>query len=204
MQNNSRPLLLGICGSPRTASTDLVVKLALNRAEEQHNIRTEYFTVAGKTINFCTHCDHCVRTKAGCIFKDDMTEVYPLMEEADAWIIGTPVYQGNISAQTKAVLDRCRALTARNLHILRNKVGGAIAVGGDRTGGQEPALQTIMNFYIINEMIPVGGGAFGANLGGTVWSRDEKAEGVEADSEGLKSVNRLIDCIARMLITMKS
>jgi len=196
-------LIVGICGSPRIGSTDFVVQAALKRMEEQHKIKTRYFTVAGKTIEFCIHCDYCVRTKKGCAFKDDMTQVYPLMEKADAWIVGTPVYQGNVSAQTKAVLDRCRALTAKNPHIFRNKLGGAIAVGGDRIGGQEPAIQTIIDFYIINEMIPVGGGAFGANLGGTVWSKDKMAEGAKQDSEGLKSIYKMVDRLARMLSVLK-
>jgi len=195
-------LLLGISGSPRIAATDFVVKTALKWAEEHHRIRTWYFTVAGKKIEFCTHCDHCVRTKGDCILKDDMVQLHPLMEEADAWIVGSPVYQGNVSAQTKAVLDRCRALTAKDLHVFRNKVGGAIAVGGDRVGGQEPAIQTILDFYIINEMIPVGGGAFGANLGGTVWSKDKRVEGAKADSEGLKSIYRMVDRLASVLSTL--
>jgi multimeric flavodoxin WrbA len=203
MPSRSKPVLLGICGSPRIASTDFVIKEALNRAEEKHRIKTVFFTVARKKINFCIHCDHCVRTKEGCVFKDDMTQVYPLMEEADAWIIGTPVYQGNVSAQTKAVLDRCRALAAKDPHIFRDKVGGAIAVGGDRIGGQEPSIRTIIDFYVINEMIPVGGGAFGANLGGTIWSRDKKVEGARSDSEGLGSVKRLVDRIAAILSTLK-
>jgi len=198
-----RKVLLGICGSPRIGSTDFVVRAALKRIEEEHQVKTRYFTVAGKTIEFCIHCDYCVRNRKGCTFKDDMTQVYPLMEKADAWIVGTPVYQGNVSAQTKAVLDRCRAVTAKNPHVFRNKLGGAIAVGGDRIGGQEPAIQTIIDFYIINEMIPVGGGAFGANLGGTVWSKDRLAEGAKQDSEGLKNVYKMVDRLASMLSVLK-
>jgi multimeric flavodoxin WrbA len=195
-------LVLGISGSPRLASTDFVVRAALKRAEERHRLKTQYFSVAGKTIGFCTHCDYCIRTKAGCIIKDDLQLLYPFMVEADAWIVGSPVYQGNISAQTKAVLDRCRALSARNPHVLRNKIGGAIASGGDRAGGQELANQAILGFYVINEMIPVGGGAFGANLGGSVWSKDKGAEGAVADSEGLKSVDKMVDRLAYMLSTL--
>jgi len=41
----------------------------------------------------------------------------------------------------------------------------AIAVGGDRIGGQELAIQQIITFYILNGIIPVSGGSFGANLG---------------------------------------
>ena len=111
---------------------------------------------------------------------------------ADAWIIGTPVYQGTISAQTKTIMDRCRAVVARDPKVFLNKVGMGIADGGDRIGGQEPAIQTIHTFYIINEMIPVGGGSFGANLGGTFWSKDKGAEEVSEDSEGMRSLRRTL------------
>lgn len=59
-------------------------------------------------------------------------------------------------------------------------------------GGQEPAIQTILNFYVINEMIPVGGGSFGANLGGTFWSQDRGAEGVSEDPEGMRSLRKTL------------
>ncbi|MBA1341458.1 MAG: Iron-sulfur flavoprotein [ANME-2 cluster archaeon] len=39
--------------------------------------------------------------------------------------------------------------------ILRNKVGAALAVGGDRVDGQEIAIQSIHHFYIFSEMILV-------------------------------------------------
>jgi len=37
----------------------------------------------------------------------------------------------------------------------------------------------LVDFYLINEMVPVGGGAFGANLGATFWSKDKGAAGVK-------------------------
>lgn len=98
-----------------------------------------------------------------------------------------------MSGQLKAVLDRCRALVARNPDVFKNKVGAAIAVGGDRVGGQEPAIMAIHAFYLANKMIPVSGGPFGANLGGTVWSRDKKAEGAAADEVGMKTVYRTVE-----------
>lgn len=67
------------------------------------------------------------------------------------------------------------------------------ADGGDRIGGQELAIRAITDFYAINEMIHVGGGAFGANLGATFWSKDKGAAGVEVDKEGLKSLYKTVD-----------
>ncbi|WP_440952594.1 flavodoxin family protein [Methanococcoides sp. FTZ1] len=169
-----------------------MVMEALKFAEEKYDVETDYFSARGKDLKFCIHCDHCVRTKQGCIHKDDMLELYEKMKWADAWIIGTPVYQGTISGQTKVMMDRCRAVVAADLKVFLNKVGAGMADGGDRVGGQEPALQTIHNFYIINEMLPVSGGSFGSNLGGTFWSQDKGAEGIEEDEEGLRSMRKTV------------
>ncbi len=192
--------VLGISGSPRIAATDYVINYALDLIKEKENAEILYFSVAKKKINFCIHCDYCVENKRGCIHKDDIQDLYPLMEKADAWIIGTPIYQGSVSAQIKAILDRCRAPVAKNLKVFENKVGAAIGIGGDRLGGQEIAIQTILNFYIINEMIPVGGGSFGANLGGTIWSKDKMAQGAAEDEEGKRSVRKMVK---RLVSTIK-
>ncbi len=185
--------LLGISGSPRLKSTHYAVNEALDYARSRHGVETDYFSVQKKDIGFCTHCDYCIRKKQGCIQDDAMGELYEKLLAADAWILGSPVYQGQVSGQLKTVLDRCRAVVARDPHVFRNKVGAGICVGGDRSGGQEPSLQALIGFYIINEMIPVGGGSFGANLGAAVWSRDKGAEGVKADEEGIAAVHRVVD-----------
>jgi multimeric flavodoxin WrbA len=185
--------LLGISGSPRLKSTHYAVNQALEYAHQRHHIATDYFSVHNKTIGFCTHCDFCVRKRQGCIQDDAMGELYDKMVRADAWILGTPVYQGQMSGQLKTVLDRCRAVVAGDVHAFRNKVGMGICIGGDRNGGQEPSLQSLIAFYLINEMIPVGGGAFGANLGAAVWSRDKGIEGVKADDVGMAAVHRVVD-----------
>jgi multimeric flavodoxin WrbA len=189
--------LFGISGSPRIAATDWILKEALRYAEEKWNAETRNFSVRGKKLNFCLHCDHCIK-EGSCIHDDAMKEVYSGFEWADAILIGTPVYQGTLSGQVKVVLDRMRAFAASNPHGLRGKVGAAVADGGDRIGGQELAIRAITDFYVINEMIPVGGGAFGANLGATFWSKDKGAEGVKADNEGLKSLYKTVDRLVRV------
>jgi multimeric flavodoxin WrbA len=194
--------ILGISGSPRDGSTAYVLRQALEHAQSLGEVETVAVMLKGKDIGFCLHCDYCVRTKRGCIQKDDVSAMYPDMEAADAWVMATPVYQGSVSAQLKAVMDRCRAIVARNPEALANKAGAAIAVGGDRMGGQEPAIGVIHAFYLANKMIPVSGGPFGSNLGGTIWSRDKGADGAGADRTGLKSTRRTMERlveVARML-----
>jgi len=193
-QLNERGIvLLGVSGSPRLKGTHFAINEALTYARERYGVATNYVSLHKKAIGFCLHCDYCVRRKQGCILKDDMQDIYPLLLQADAWILGSPVYQGQVSGQLKSMLDRCRALVARDSHAFDNKVGMGICVGGDRNGGQEPSLQSLMDFYVINRMIPVGGGSFGANLGVALWSHDKGAAGVQADEEGLAAMRRTID-----------
>jgi multimeric flavodoxin WrbA len=196
--------LLGISGSPRDGATARTVREALAFAQSLGDVETEFISLRGKEIKFCIHCDYCVRKQEGCVFKDDVAGMYPSMEAADAWVLGTPVYQGTLSGQLKAVLDRCRAVVARDIDAFQHKVGAAIAVGGDRIGGQEPAIMAIHAFYLANKMIPVSGGPFGANLGATVWSRDRGAGGAEADEVGMQTVRQTMRRLVELARAVKS
>jgi multimeric flavodoxin WrbA len=189
-------IVVGICGSPREQATDYVLKEAL-RMLEQHSFETRFFTVRGKRIGFCQHCDYCIEHKE-CIQKDDMQELYAMLKDADGIIIATPVYNGGISAQTKTVMDRCRAALAADKNFFKGKVGMGIALGGDRAGGQEVALTQIHTFYILNGMIPASGGFFGANLGATFWTKDT-LDGAKQDEEGFRSLKKTAKRFAEFL-----
>jgi len=189
-------MIVGICGSPRRKATEFVLREALKMLEEQ-GFPTKFFTVRGKEINFCQHCDFCLKNKR-CKIEDDVQELYRLLKEAKGIVIATPVYNGGVSAQTKALMDRCRALVAADSTFFRGKVGMAIAVGGDRIGGQELALQQILTFYVLNGVMPVSGGAFGANLGATFWSKDT-LEGVKEDEEGFRSLRKTVRRFVELL-----
>lgn len=189
-------MILGISGSPRKQATEYVLREALNMLEER-NFETEFYSLRGKDISPCRNCDYCIR-EGECIMKDDMYDIYPLMSDAKGLIMATPVYNGGLSAQLKAVMDRCRALGAVDFDFMRYKVGMAIAVGGDRIGGQELAIQQITTFYILTGAIPVSGGAFGANLGANFWSKDT-LDGVKEDKEGFKSLRKTVKRFAAFL-----
>lgn len=189
----TRPIrMLGLSASPRIGATDSMVNAALAYARDNFAAETEYFSVHHKNIRFCIHCDYCARKKQGCVHRDDMTELYPKLIWADAWLLATPIYQGQLSGQLKTVMDRCRAIVVQNPKVFENKVGAALAVGGDRNGGQEPAMQAIIDFYIIHNMLPVSGGSFGANLGIAVWSKDQQAEGAQKDDQGLRAMRKTV------------
>lgn len=193
-------MILGISGSPRKMATEHILGEALKMLEEK-GFSTLLFTMRGKSISPCRHCDYCLKNKE-CVLKDDMYQLYPLIQEAQGFVIATPVYNGSMSAQTKIAIDRTRATLAADPKSLKRKPGMAIAVGGDRMGGQELAIQQIHSFYILNGMIPISGGFFGANLGATFWSHDT-LDDAKKDEEGFRSLRKTTRRFAEALDWLK-
>jgi len=157
-----------------------MVKEALKAAEELGNVETDFINLAGANLHPCLGhvckyvnpngelCRTPNRDERGwCNQKDDMQKFYPKLLEADAWIIGSPVYMATVSGQLKMFMDRTRPLTGgpkqqyaeegmRQHGWLMDKVGGAIAVGWARCGNEEGAIKPILDWLLCNTMIVVG------------------------------------------------
>jgi multimeric flavodoxin WrbA len=59
-------------------------------------------------ISYCRACLTCMhKTPGQCVQRDDMDQIYPLLRESDLFVMGTPVYTDNMTAQMKTVMDRC-------------------------------------------------------------------------------------------------
>ena len=68
---------------------------------------TEYeiISLGDKNLGMCRGCWAC--TKAGCcVLQDDLQEIQKKILDSDLFILGSPVYVHNVSAQTKVLLDR--------------------------------------------------------------------------------------------------
>ena len=168
---------------------------------KKKDFKPNFGEYAANASDSAVHCDYCLKNKV-CAFKDDMFELYPLLKDAEGIIFATPVYNNAASAQLKAVLDRCRAAVASDKNFFKGKIGMGIALGGDRNGGQEHALMQITNFEILNGMIPVSGGFFGANMGATFWTKDT-LEGVKQDEEGFRSLKKTVKKFSDLLAEKK-
>ena len=181
--------VFGICASPRNNTTEYVLSEALDKLGDD-GFETEIFTCQGKDIKPCMHCDYCLENKK-CIIQDDMKEVYEGLLNADGIILATPIQSGGISSNLSAIMDRTRALEAIDYNILRGKIGMSIAVGGDRTGGQDFAHLKNVTYFMIHGIIPVSGGPFGSNLGASFWSNDS-LDDIKNDTYGMESLNRTL------------
>ena len=79
-----------------------------------------------------------------------------ILRKADGLLLGSPVYFGTVSGQLKAFWDKIRCLRAEKK--LLNVVGGAVAVGASRFGGQEGTLRTMQEMMLVQGMTIIGGG----------------------------------------------
>ena len=78
---------------------------------------------------------------------------------ADAVIVGSPVYGGNMSGQVKTFFDNWGPKFGLGTATgkMRNKVGAAFATGGGVSGGKEVTMLTILVSMLSHQMIVIRG-----------------------------------------------
>ncbi len=158
-------IFIGINGSPRKYSnTRFLLEKALHAAVDlgaQATIIDTAATLDQLDAPFCVHCSS--PCKQQCYRGTQLEQDYKLISQADGIILASPVYFGTVSAQLKAYWDMSRALRSREC--LLNTIGGAIAVGASRFGGQETTIRTLHDMMLIQGMTLVGNGMQGVQVG---------------------------------------
>lgn len=151
---------------------------------ENEGIETELVQLAGHIIRGCTACYRCFERKDGqCAVNGDIiNDCIEKMREADGIIIGSPTYFADVTAETKALIDRCAMVARANYEFYRRKVGaGVVAV---RRGGAIHAFDTINHFFTISQMVVIGSSYWNIGVG-------RESGAVEADTEGIQTMETL-------------
>jgi len=100
--------VLAFCASPRkNGNTDLLVQEAVRGAQDA-GAQAELIRLQQTQIGFCIGCRKCKDPgyEGMCVVRDDMTAIYQKVIDADALIIGFPIYTGRECAQLSTFLDR--------------------------------------------------------------------------------------------------
>ncbi len=122
-------------GSPRIkGNTDLLLDEALKGAKSE-GAEVAKIVVDKLKIAPCREYYGCLKD-GNCVIRDDMDGIYPKLLAADGIIIASPMFFYGLTAQLKALIDRCQALWARK-YVLRNlpdarRKGAFIAVGATK------------------------------------------------------------------------
>lgn len=144
--------LLGINGSPRPGgNTEILLAKALEGARSR-GAAVEKVVLNALTFVPCQECER-LRDNGGCVVEDDMQRVYGKVKEADALLLGSPIFFGSLSAQTKMMIDRFQCLW-RAKYVLkldvfkRQRPGGFISVeAGRREDFFQNAKAIVRNFF---------------------------------------------------------
>jgi multimeric flavodoxin WrbA len=122
-------------GSPRLkGNTDLLLDEALKGAQSRQ-AEVEKLIVDKMKITPCKEYYACLKD-GNCVMRDDMDTIIPRLIEADGIIVASPMFFYGVTAQLKALIDRCQALWVRR-NVLKNlpdakKKGAFIGVGATR------------------------------------------------------------------------
>ena len=143
----SKRKIVIIKGSPRKDGNSAVLAEQVAAGARAAGAEVESFYLHGMEINPCDACDAC-RTYAGanCIIEDDMQLLYPLLLDADALLIASPVYWFTVSAQTKLFMDRCYASKDEGGWSLREKKIGIVMTYGDSDCFESGAVNAFRTF----------------------------------------------------------
>jgi len=196
--------ILGISCSPRKGQSSFqALSRCLSAAEAVDSaIETELVELAGRDIRPCSACGFCKKNGLKCSIDDDFADLIPILADNDVagMVVATPVYFGSMTAQCKALIDRC-VMFRRNGWLFRDRVGGVLAVGGVRNGGQELTNDAVRAALLCQDMICVSDGKPTAHFGATLHNLPE--EGVEADAVGMETAENLGRRVAEVALKLR-
>lgn len=123
-------------GSPRVkGNTEILLRECVRAVEEEGHVVT-FFRPAAMELSPCANCGGCDKTGV-CVIKDGMSEVYEAIRKGDRFIVGSPVFFFGLTAQLKALIDRCQAIWCEKYLLNRpieagpqGRKGLLITVGG--------------------------------------------------------------------------
>lgn len=127
-----------------------------NREASEAGHTVEVILLREKIIAPCHACYACMETHS-CVIGDDMGEVFQKLLAADVTVLASPVYFYSVSAQMKAMIDRCLA----DHKSLRNKKFYYIITAADPQ--REAAEGTLLAFRGFIRCLP-GSQALSATL----------------------------------------
>ena len=197
--------LLALNGSPRAdGNTFRYLTMILDRAKTQ-GAETELVQLCDKSLRGCRGCYECVTAKR-CTLDDDFQAIFPKMAEADAILLGSPVYHSSITAELKAVLDRA-GFSGRWAKNEMKKSGesytwGTTALSGKvivpvstaRRAGHNFAFAQMLLWAAANDCIIVGNTYWNVGVAGK-----GGAKNAEEDEEGTGIMRNIADRVVALL-----
>jgi multimeric flavodoxin WrbA len=142
--------VLLINGSPRTNGETFYSLSIIEKILHQSGIETEWFQLGTDKVRGCCHCNQCRETYR-CAFTDDRcNELLEQCVNADAIIIGSPVYFAGPNGALCALLDRVFYAASCFGRLLAGKPAAAVATCW--RAGATATLDRLNKYFTYSEM----------------------------------------------------
>lgn len=181
--------VLMINGSPHQKGNTAIALEEIARQLEKKGIESEIVWIGNKPVRGCIACGQCmVKGNGKCVFDDDIcNRISEKFAEANALIVGSPVYYGQPNGILMSVIQR--AFFSNGAKIA-GKPAAAVAVC--RRGGSTASFETLnMPFQMMN--MPV----VSSQYWNIVYGREPGQASL--DSEGLQTMRTLANNLAWLM-----
>lgn len=171
--------VVAVNGSPREKGNTFTLLSKVADTLEAEGVKTRIIQVGKKKISGCSACYKCFENQDRlCSMKNDIfNDIAPELWRADGIIIGSPTYFTDVSAETKAFIDRAGLVALANGRLLKHKVGAAVVAV--RRGGGTHAFDTINHLFQINQMFLIGSTYWNLGFGRDIGEVNQDKEGMD-------------------------
>jgi len=98
--------IVAVLGSPRPKSNSAALARKILEKAKELGADTSEFTLSALNYEGCRACETCKTKLDHCVIEDDLTAVLDAVKEADAVVLSSPNYFGEVSGQFKSFFDR--------------------------------------------------------------------------------------------------
>ena len=171
-------------GSARKDGNTAILLNAVLEEVRKKGIDAELVELAGTALQGCVACYKCFgnKNKRCAVEKDEMNSYIEKMLRADGILLGSPTYFSDVSANIKALIERCGMVARANEDMLKRKVGAAVVAV--RRAGATHVFSSLNYFFLIGQMIVPGSSYWNLGIG------REPGE-VRNDNEGMQTMANL-------------
>jgi len=147
--------VLGILGSPCVDGNTADLLDAVLEGARSEGAEVKRLDLARMKIHPCFECGGC-ESRATCVHADDdMRLIYSMIRGMDAIVIASPIFFMGVTAQTKAMIDRCQCFWVERFVLKNRPYEGrrrpkglfVSTAGGPKEKVFEPAIHVVKAFF---------------------------------------------------------
>ena len=181
--------VLLINGSPHKQGNTFLALSEAAKTLAANEIETEIVQIGVKPVRGCIDCGQCKQKELGrCVFDDDIcNRISEKLDDADALIVGSPVYYGQPNGAVLSLIQRMFFSAGEKV---QNKPAAAVCVC--RRGGATAAFQAMnMPFQMMNMPVVT------SQYWNIVYGREEGQAAL--DTEGMQTMRTMANNMAWLL-----